>query len=167
MTSRIEDQVKIVLLGADSYLPSILPVVGDESQVATVFALAAIRRMADLVRSELVLIENGSNSSVRNLGRTILELWLYANEFLLDPDSAVERFMEEDARSQAQVQHGLSQIWEKYESQRNNEVDLRTPTKEEAERVRTNVEDWARRVVELGSNCRNSVSDDLQTGFCI
>lgn len=86
---------------------------------------------------------------IRNLGRTIIEMWLYANELLLDPDQGAERFFGEDALAQAREQDGLMKLWERYESKREGGKLLADPEFERGDVVRPSVEALAQRVVEL------------------
>jgi hypothetical protein len=105
--------------------------------------------MADLLRAELELSSLGLDSSTRVLGRTIVELWLNANEFLLDPESAIARLELEHVTVHAQIQHGFAEIWERLERQREGGIDLRDPEFERGEGQRANVENLARRVATL------------------
>jgi hypothetical protein len=120
-----------------------------EGQVSQVLALAALRRMTELLRSELVLSSQDLDSTTRPLGRIIVELWLNANELLLDPETATDRLVAEHRTSLAQLQHGFGVLWERYEKEREDGIDLRDPNFERAEGQRSNVETLSMRVAQL------------------
>jgi hypothetical protein len=101
---RYETVIRTVLAAVDDYLPTELPF--DENTKTTTFALAAIRRMADLIDAELRLAKENRHSVTRVLGRSVIELWLYANDFLLGGEEAIDRFFYEDADQQARLEHG-------------------------------------------------------------
>jgi hypothetical protein len=89
--------------------------------------------MADLLKGEMVLTDGNEFSGIRNLGRTNLELWLNANELLLDPEAAWDRVVKEDAKSQSQLQDDFAKIWDRYEAIRQDGIDLRDPAFEREE----------------------------------
>lgn len=145
----LEAIVLRVITAVDVYTPASLSASTGEDHASLVLALAAIQRMADLLHAELVLSQDGRNSTTRPLGRTIIELWLNVNELLLDPDAAVERLFTEDAKTQSQVQHGFGVIWDRYEKHRDGGIDLRDPHFERGEGQPSNVETLSMRVSRL------------------
>jgi|GEM_PF-5946122 len=145
----LEAIVLRVVSAIDIYTPAALSTSAAEENGSLVLALAAIHRMADLLRAELLLSMSGRNSATRSLGRTVIELWLNANELLLDPDSAMERLFAEDVKIQAQVQHGLGVMWDRYEKLLDGGIDLRDPNFERGEGQRSNVETLSSRVSQL------------------
>ena len=144
---RLERIVGAVLAAADDYLSGKVPL--DESTKALVFALAAIRRMADLIEAELSLAGRGRHSVTRVIGRSVIELWLYANDLLLDGDEALDRLFGEDAGHRSRLEHGRRMVWERLESRRPGGIDLQDPAFVRGERIDPNIEVLAQRVHSL------------------
>lgn len=142
--ARYENAIRSVLAAVDDYVPTELPF--DDSSTATPFALAAMRRMADLIDSQLCLGLEDRLSVSRVLGRSVIELWLYANEPLLNGEEALDRLFDEDADQQARLEHGRRKVWERLESRRENGVMLHDPNFVAHERVRPDVESLGIRV---------------------
>jgi hypothetical protein len=145
----LETIVRRVVTAVDDYTPASLSASTSEDHGPLVLALAATQRMADLLHAELTLSQDGRDSTTRPLGRTIVELWLNANELLLDPDAAIGRLFAEDAKTQSQVQHGFGVFWDRFEKHRDGGIDLRDPHFERGEGQPSNVETLSMRVSKL------------------
>ena len=142
--ARYEAIIRSVLSAVDDCLPAELPI--DEISMATLFAMAVIRRMADLIDAELRLALQECHSVTRVLGRAVIELWLYGNELLLNGEDALERLFGEDADQQARLQHGRRMVWDRLESRRDGGIKLHDEDFIAGERERANVEALAIRV---------------------
>lgn len=82
----------------------------------------------------------------RPLGRPVIELWLYANDLLLDGEAALERLLAEDAGHQSRLEHGRKLIWERLESKRPGGIDPRDPNFLRREKSDPNIEVLSQRV---------------------
>jgi hypothetical protein len=142
--ARYEVIIRTVLSAVDDCVPTELPM--DEISMAILFALAAIRRMADLIDVELRLALQDCHSVTRVLGRCVTELWLYGNELLLNGEDALERLFGEDADQQARLEHGRRMVWDRLESQRDGGIKMHDADFIAGERERANVEALAIRV---------------------
>lgn len=136
-----------VLNAVGEYVPD--EVEWSQENPPIVFALASLRRMADLLDAELTLALLERHSVTRVLGRSILEHWLNANELLLDGDSAIDRLWLEEADHQHRLERGRELIWERVEEVRNRGLDLRNPEHQQRDRQSPNLADVALRVREL------------------
>ena len=122
----MEAIVSEVLQAVDDYVPDVLAF--DDADAPLAFALSAIRRMADLVDAELTLALAERHSVTRTLGRPVIELWLYANDLLLDGEAALDRLFAEDAGHQVRLEHGRQMVWDHLESKRAGGIDPRIRT---------------------------------------
>lgn len=120
----MEAIVSEVLQAVDDYVPDVLAF--DDADAPLAFALSAIRRMADLVDAELTLALAERHSVTRTLGRPVIELWLYANDLLLDGEAALDRLFAEDAGHQSRLEHGRQMVWDHLESKRAGGIDPRS-----------------------------------------
>jgi hypothetical protein len=120
LASQVEQLVNRVLTAVEGVMPS-APV----DSGAEILALAAIRRLADLVASECALVVVGRLSTSRVIGRSSIEAWLWVNYLLLEPEAAVDRLLAEDAGQQWRLEHGRIHIWDQLESKRPGGIDLR------------------------------------------
>ena len=142
--AQYEAIIRSVLAAVDDYLPTELPF--DETNAATILALAAIRRMADLVDAQLRLALQDRHSVTRVLGRSVIELWLSANELLLNDQDGLTRLFGEDADQQARLEHGRRMVWDRLESRREDGIKLHDPNFVAGKRMRPNIEALAIRV---------------------
>jgi hypothetical protein len=138
VTGQIEQLVNRVVAAVDGLMPRAAPDSGAEY-----LALAAIRRLADLVASELALLMAGRWSTSRIIGRSSLEAWLWINYLLLEPELALDRIFAEDAGQQGKLEYGRGQVWERLESKRSDGIDLRMGIAKTPDARRANVEELA------------------------
>ena len=143
----MEAIVSEVLQAVDDYVPDVLAF--DDADAPLAFALSAIRRMADLVDAELTLALAERHSVTRTLGRPVIELWLYANDLLLDGEAALDRLFAEDAGHQSRLEHGRQMVWDHLESKRAGGIDPRDPNFVRKERSDPNIEVLSQRVRSL------------------
>ena len=105
--------------------------------------------MADLVDAELTLALAERHSVTRLLGRPVIELWLYANDLLLDGVEALERLFAEGAGHQSRLEHGRQMIWDRLERKRTGGIDPRDPNFIRKEKSDPNIEVLSQRVCSL------------------
>lgn len=104
----IEDLLSFV----DVLLPSKVPFVEPLDEV---FACAAIRRLADLLRAETILAVSGSGATSRVIGRAAIESWLWACYLMLEPDASTDRLLAESIGHQRRLASGVKNLWDAFE----------------------------------------------------
>ncbi|MCP4960340.1 MAG: hypothetical protein GY925_13860 [Actinomycetia bacterium] len=128
MTESDEDLFRAiddVLSFVDLVVPSQLTT--EQDTIGDVLGCAAVRRLAELLRAESTLAKSDNAATSRVIGRAVIEAWLWAVYLFLDPDSAVDRLVDESEGHHRRLLVGMNRMWELIPSLSSSDLDEPEP----------------------------------------